>query len=129
MIREYAPADREALMALHARSGDGFLFPDPEHPSAFSTLVEEHEGKLVGCIAGQWCVETFLLLAHDRRPLEIARSFKALADAGLARARSEGLLQLHVHTPDAQYARRLARLPGAVLTGDAHVYFHLERSA
>ncbi len=130
MLRPYAPTDREALLALHKRSGDHFLFPDPEDGFAADTVVDEREGRLVACLAGQWCVETFLMMDPGiGSSLQRARTFKAVMEFGLERARGANLRQLHAHTPDAAYARRLSRLPGALITDLHHVYFQLERSA
>ncbi len=63
-IREYTPADLDALKRLHAAQGFGYPFPDLESPLLITKLVlEEDDGEISMAALLRLTAEAFLL--HD----------------------------------------------------------------
>ncbi len=63
-IREYTPADLDALKRLHAAQGFGYPFPDLDSPLLITKLVlEEDDGEISMAALLRLTAEAFLL--HD----------------------------------------------------------------
>ena len=106
-IREYTPADLDALRIIHARQGFGYAFPDLSDPIFLSKLVLEAEspesaGDPVPAATGR-CV---VMASLARLTCEIY----LLADpaAGTPRERYTRLLELHRAAESDLRARGLA---------------------
>jgi hypothetical protein len=114
LIRQYTPADLDALRRMHARQGFDYAFPDLADPIFVSKLVvEDDDGHAVMASLARLTCEMYLLVDRDDRetnrsagilpaisaaPTEIQqRQLEAGATkrAASARQRYEWLLALH----------------------------------
>lgn len=86
LIREYTPADLDALRRMHARQGFDYAFPDLADPIFVSKLVvEDDDGRAVMASLARLTCEMYLLVDRDDgRP-----------GAGNSRERYARLLALH----------------------------------
>jgi hypothetical protein len=132
-IREYTPADLDALRQMHAAQGFGYPLPDLESPLFVSKLVLEDSGdhpgegreeadrnslpaneKLSMALLVRLTAETYLL--HDPRagtPRRRWQNFLALHEAARREAAARGLddAQAFLPPPVARaFGRRLERL-------------------
>jgi len=120
LIREYTPADLDALRRMHASQGFDYPFPDLSDPIFISKLiVEDDDGRPVMASLARLTCEMYLLMDREDsartkrsterladaskngespcgvRRLAAAVSSPGLAPARLARHRYECLLALH----------------------------------
>lgn len=87
LVREYTPADLDALRRMHARQGFDYGFPDLADPIFVSKLVvEDDDGRAVMASLARLTCEMYLLV--DREDGETGR-------AGNPRERYARLLALH----------------------------------
>jgi len=87
LVREYTPADLDALRRMHARQGFDYGFPDLADPIFVSKLVvEDNDGRVVMASLARLTCEMYLLV--DRDESETGR-------AGNPRERYTRLLTLH----------------------------------
>ncbi len=81
LIREYTPADLDALRRMHASQGFDYAFPDLSDPIFISKLIlEDDSGRPVMAALARLTCEMYLLMNRG---------------AGNARARWKQLLALH----------------------------------
>jgi hypothetical protein len=86
LIREYTPADLDALRRMHARQGFDYAFPDLADPIFVSKLVvEDDAGRPMMASLARLTCEMYLLVDRDDRA----------AGAGNSRERYARLLALH----------------------------------
>jgi hypothetical protein len=86
LIREYKPADLDALRRMHARQGFDYAFPDLSDPIFVSKLVvEDDDGRAVMASLARLTCEMYLLVDRDDGGLR----------AGNSRERYARLLALH----------------------------------
>jgi hypothetical protein len=86
LIREYTPADLDALRRMHARQGFDYAFPDLADPIFVSKLVvEDNDGRAVMASLARLTCEMYLLVDRDGGAL----------GAGNSRERYGRLLALH----------------------------------
>ncbi len=114
-IREYTPADLDALKRLHAAQGFGYPFPDLDSPLFLTKLVlEEDSGEVSMAALLRLTAESFLL--HDpvaATPRERWQRFLAMHDAVRRDAAARGLDDAQAFLPPRvarAFGRRLARL-------------------
>ena len=87
LVREYTPADLDALRRMHARQGFDYGFPDLADPIFVSKLVvDDNDGRAVMASLARLTCEMYLLV--DREESEMGR-------AGNPRERYTRLLTLH----------------------------------
>jgi hypothetical protein len=68
LIREYTPADLDALRRMHARQGFDYAFPDLADPIFVSKLVlEDDHGRPVMASLARLTCEMYLLVDRDDR--------------------------------------------------------------
>jgi hypothetical protein len=92
LIREYTPADLDALRRMHARQGFEYAFPDVADPIFVSKLVvEDDDGRAVMASLARLTCEMYLLA--DPGPAR--RSALREGGAGNSRERYARLLALH----------------------------------
>ncbi len=66
LIREYTPADLDALRRMHARQGFHYAFPDLTDPIFVSKLVvEDDRGRAVMASLARLTCEMYLLVDHE----------------------------------------------------------------
>jgi hypothetical protein len=99
LIREYTPADLDALRRMHARQGFDYAFPDLADPIFVSKLVvEDDAGRPMMASLARLTCEMYLLV--NREDSETHRS------AGLSRAESRGILPANFCAPTEMQERR-----------------------
>ena len=68
LIREYTPADLDALRRLHARQGFDYAFPNLDDPLFLSKLiVEDDSGAVAMASLARLTCEIYLLMAPGKR--------------------------------------------------------------
>ncbi len=131
LIREYTPADLDALRALHAAQGFDYAFPDLADPLFVSKLILEEEpgAQTTVCAPSQTAraepcatapqiraaallrltCEAYLLLdPRDAAPRERWARIVALQEAASRDAWAKGLADVHCWLPP-RIARRFGR--------------------
>jgi hypothetical protein len=110
IVREYAPADLEALRRMHARQGFDYAFPDITDPIFVSKMVVEDDARRVvmASLARLTC-EMYLLADPDAGPpRERHVRLTELHRAGQLDLVSRGLDDAHAWLPP-KIARRFGR--------------------
>jgi hypothetical protein len=114
-IREYTPADLDALKRLHAAQGFGYPFPDLDSSLLITKLVlEEDSGEISTAALLRLTAEAFLL--HDpvaATPQERWQRLLAMHEAVRRDAAARGLDDAQAFLPPRvarAFGRRLARL-------------------
>ncbi|HYB61794.1 MAG TPA: hypothetical protein VEH50_09970 [Methylomirabilota bacterium] len=114
-IREYTPADLDALKRLHAAQGFGYPFPDLDSPLLITKLVlEEDSGEISMAALLRLTAEAFLL--HDpvaATPQERWQRLLTMHEAVRRDAAARGLDDAQAFLPPRvarAFGRRLARL-------------------
>lgn len=64
-VRDYVPADYEAVRALHESSGIDYTLPDLDSPLFVVTKVVERAGRIVACAGARIEAELYLWMSHD----------------------------------------------------------------
>jgi hypothetical protein len=110
LVREYTPADLDALRRMHARQGFDYAFPDLSDPIFVSKLiVEDDDGRAVMASLARLTCEMYLLVdredegqgrgsrdeARERMLTPHPSSLNPSGAAGNARRRYDWLLALH----------------------------------
>jgi hypothetical protein len=116
LIREYTPADLDALRRMHASQGFDYAFPDIADPIVVSKLVLESDaGTIAMASLARLTCEMYLLV--DRGAGISARDrwtqLLALHSAGERDLRARGLDDAHAWLPPPvsnRFGRRLAKL-------------------
>jgi hypothetical protein len=91
LVREYTPADLDALRRMHARQGFDYAFPDLADPIFVSKfVVEDDGGRAVMASLARLTCEMYLLVDRDDRG-----EGKRSPDESGARERYAQLLALH----------------------------------
>ena len=128
LIREYTPADLDALRALHAAQGFDYAFPDLADPLFVSKLVLEEEPRAVSApsqttqaepcgtapriraaaLLRLTCEAYLLLDPRDAAPRERWARIVALQEAASHDAWAKGLADVHCWVPP-RVARRFGR--------------------
>jgi hypothetical protein len=111
LVREYTPADLDALRRMHASQGFDYPFPDIADPIFVSKLVvEDDDGRAVMASLARLTCEMYLLV--DRSPhigsRERYAQLLALHRAGEQDLRARGLDDTHAWLPP-PIARRFGR--------------------
>lgn len=114
-IREYTPADLEALRRLHARQGFAYAFPDLGDPLFVSKLVvEDAAGRPAMAALARLTCEMYLVAdPGSGTPRQRYARLLALDRAGEADLLARGLEDAHAWLPPAiakSFGRRLATL-------------------
>ena len=114
-IREYSPADFEALRRLHARQGFDYAFPDLRDPIFVSKLVlEDDAGRAVMASLARLTCEMYLLLdPNSGTPSDRFARLLALHRAGEQDLLARGLDDAHAWLPPPiakRFGRRLESL-------------------
>jgi hypothetical protein len=114
-IREYTPADLEALRRIHARQGFDYAFPDLRDPIFISKLVVEDErGHAVMASLARLTCEMYLLADPDAgTPRDRYVRLLALHRAGEQDLVGRGLDDAHAWLPPpiaSRFGRRLEAL-------------------
>jgi hypothetical protein len=109
-IREYTPADLEALRRMHARQGFDYAFPDLADPIFVSKLVvEDDDGCAVMASLARLTCEMYLLVEPGAgKPGERYARLLALHFAGERDLLARGLDDAHAWLPPS-IARRFGR--------------------
>ncbi len=118
LIREYTPADLDALRRMHARQGFDYPFPDLADPIFISKLVvEDDSGRAVMASLARLTCEMYLLVDRENgparrggggNPRERWAQLLALHAAGERDLLARGLDDAHAWLPP-QIARRFGR--------------------
>jgi hypothetical protein len=118
VVREYTPADLEALRHMHARQGFDYAFPDLADPIFVSKLVvESTHGDVVMASLARLTCEMYLLMNRDGGgncvpkawgPRERYLCLRALHHAGERDLLGRGLEDAHAWLPP-PIARRFGR--------------------
>lgn len=124
VIRPYKPEDRNAILALRAKHGEGYWFADPSDPVHFMCYVIEVGGEIRAVITGRATVEAFFMLDKsfglpgDR--LELTR---ALVEFGAERAYEHGIREIHigVGANERGWLRRVLGFPSTWIDNRFHV--------
>lgn len=125
-IREYTPADLDALRRMHARQGFDYRFPNLDDPIFISKLIVEDHGNVVMASLARLTCEIYLLVdraepeawagncapqnSHPRRRLA---QLIALQRAGERDLLARGLEDAHAWLPPTivrRFGRRLESL-------------------
>jgi hypothetical protein len=121
-VREYTPADLDALRRLHARQGFDYAFPDLRDPIFVSKLVLEDDsglpaakqGRVVMAALARLTCEMYLLLDPDAgTPRDRFARLLALHRAGEQDLLARGLDDAHAWLPPPiakRFGRRLESL-------------------
>ncbi len=114
-IREYTPADLEALRAMHARQGFDYKFPDLADPIFLSKLiVEDGAGQPVLASLARLTCEIYLLAdPASGAPRERYACLLALHRAAERDLAARGLADVHAWLPPPiakKFGRRLESL-------------------
>jgi hypothetical protein len=109
-IREYTPADLDALRRMHASQSFDYAFPDLADPIFVSKLVvEDDDGRAVMASLARLTCEMFLLAAPgEGKPRERYARLLALHAAGERDLLARGLDDAHAWLP-LPVARRFGR--------------------
>ncbi len=114
LIREYTPADLDALRRMHASQNFDYAFPNLDDPIFISKLIlEDDSGHPVMASLARLTCEMYLLIDRTARrrqrviPSGVSRAFSFAR--GAARTRSRGTL-LDVSPEDARTAREIPRV-------------------
>ena len=107
LVREYTPADLDALRRIHARQGFDYGFPDLADPIFVSKLVvEENDGRAVMASLARLTCEMYLLVDRGesetgsaRNPRERYARLLALHRAGERDLLARGLEDAHAWLP------------------------------
>ena len=110
LIREYTPADLDALRRMHARQGFDYAFPDLADPIFVSKLVvEDDAGRAVMASLARLTCEMYLLVdPGEGKPRERYARLLALHAAGERDLVARGLDDAHAWLPP-PIARRFGR--------------------
>src|SRR5271169_4261453 len=116
-IRTYEERDLEALQAIHARQGFGYVFPDLSNPLFLTKLVlgREEEGKgIAGAALLRLTAEAYLLLDPQAgSPRDRWQSLLSLHEATRREALARGLEDVHAWLPPEiaeKFGQRITRL-------------------
>lgn len=114
-IREYTPADLEALQRLHLAQGFAYDFPDLANPLFLTKLVATRTDEtFVGAALVRLTAEAFLLLDPAvGAPADRWRVVQALNEAARRDAHARGLDDVHCWVPpqlERRFAKRLVQL-------------------
>jgi hypothetical protein len=123
LVREYTPADLDALRRMHARQGFDYAFPDLADPIFVSKLVVENtHGDVVMASLARLTCEVYLLMSREgggncapkeSEPRERYLSLRALHHAGERDLLARGLEDAHAWLPPPiapRFGRRLESL-------------------
>ena len=116
LIREYTPADLDALRRMHASQGFDYAFPNLADPIFVSKLVvEDDTGKLAMASLARLTCEMYLLVDRGAGVAPAVRwsQLLALHSAGERDLAARGLDDAHAWLPPAiakRFGRRLATL-------------------
>lgn len=115
LIREYTPADLDALRWIHARQGFDYAFPNLRDPIFVSKLVvEDDAGHAVMAARARLTCEMYLLAdPHAGTPRDRYARLLALHRAGEQDLHARGLDDAHAWLPPAvakRFGRRLESL-------------------
>ena len=107
LVREYTPADLDALRRIHARQGFDYGFPDLADPIFVSKLVvEDNDGRAVMASLARLTCEMYLLVDRGesetgsaRNPPERYARLLALHRAGERDLLARGLEDAHAWLP------------------------------
>jgi hypothetical protein len=125
LVREYTPADLDALRHMHARQGFDYAFPDLADPIFVSKLVvEDDAGRAVMASLARLTCEMYLLVdrgeqregnchAAESDPRERYEQLLALHRAGERDLLARGLDDVHAWLPPTiahRFGRRLQAL-------------------
>ena len=116
LIREYTPADLDALRRMHASQGFEYAFPDLADPIFVSKLVvEDDTGKLALASLARLTCEMYLLVDRGAGAPPAVRwsQLLALHSAGERDLAARGLDDAHAWLPPAiakRFGRRLSAL-------------------
>jgi hypothetical protein len=110
LIREYTPADLDALRRMHASQGFDYAFPDLADPIFVSKLVvEDDDGRAVMASLARLTCEMYLLAEPgEGKPREGYARLLALHAAGERDLLARGLDDAHAWVPP-PIARRFGR--------------------
>ncbi len=110
LIREYTPADLDALRRMHASQGFDYAFPDLADPIFISKLVvEDDDGRAVMASLARLTCEMYLLAEPgEGKPRERYARLLALHAAGERDLLARGLDDAHAWLPP-PIARRFGR--------------------
>lgn len=110
LIRQYTPADLDALRRIHARQGFDYAFPDLADPIFVSKLVvEDDDGRAVMASLARLTCEMYLLADPGAgKPRERYERLLALHAAGERDLFARGLDDAHAWLPS-PIARRFGR--------------------
>ncbi len=107
MVRDYQPADREALEAIHSKQGLDYRMPDLNHPLFFVKKVLCNGDKVVAAIVLRICAETMLLIDPEQEPQEKLTEMVELQSSVLSEAFKKGLDEIHAVIPEIGFDKRL----------------------
>jgi hypothetical protein len=109
-VREYTPADLEALRRMHASQGFAYAFPDLADPIFVSKLVveDEHGRAVMSSLARLTCEMYLLAEPGEGKPHERYARLLALHAAGERDLLARGLDDAHAWLPP-PVARRFGR--------------------
>ena len=117
LIREYTPADLDALRRMHASQGFDYPFPDLADPIFISKLiVKDDSGRAVMASLARLTCEVYLLVDRERgagNPSERWAQLLALHAAGERDLVARGLDDAHAWLPPPiarRFGYRLASL-------------------
>ncbi|MBZ5696260.1 MAG: hypothetical protein LAN36_12975 [Acidobacteriia bacterium] len=115
LVREYTPADLDALRRMHARQGFDYAFPDLSDPIFVSKLVvEDDDGRAVMASLARLTCEMYLLADPGAgKPRERYARLLALHRAGEQDLLARGLDDAHAWLPPPiakRFGRRLEAL-------------------
>ena len=115
LVREYTPADLDALRRMHAQQGFDYAFPDIADPIFVSKLVvEDEDGRAVMASLARLTCEMYLLADPDAgRPRDRYARLLALHSAGERDLHGRGLDDAHAWLPPPiakRFGRRLEAL-------------------
>ncbi len=115
LVREYTPADLDALRRMHAQQGFDYAFPDIADPIFVSKLVvEDEDGRAVMASLARLTCEMYLLADPDAgRPRDRYARLLALHSAGERDLHARGLDDAHAWLPPPiakRFGRRLEAL-------------------
>lgn len=124
LIRDYVPADRQALVDLHARHDSALWFADPDDPVNFKTWVVEEDGRVVAAMTARLTAEAFLMLDRETGdPADRLANAKALIEHTRACARDLGFREVHIGVPTKirRWAQRLLKMDSFFLDERIHL--------
>lgn len=115
LVREYTPADLDALRRMHAQQGFDYAFPDIADPIFVSKLVvEDEDGRAVMASLARLTCEMYLLADPDAgRPRDRYARLLALHSTGERDLHARGLDDAHAWLPPPiakRFGRRLEAL-------------------